>query len=238
MLIGSALNVEAVAFYSVPFNLVSRISMLPGAISGSLFPRLSRGSQTDTLQLAGDSILVLAAVMTPLVVVGNLAMPIFMKLWVGVTFAEHSSRVAEILLLGVWINGLAYIPSGQLQAMSRPDLTAKFHAAEFLPFLCILWLGLHYYGLSGAAWAWTFRVTLDSVLLFVMAGHWGVWVKLLPGALLILLAPLVSSTSVFDSRSIFAAVLMALSLCWSWQLAPALRVAVTTKVRFSVMKKV
>jgi hypothetical protein len=122
--------------------------------------------------------------------------------------------------------------------MSRPDLTAKFHAAEFLPFLCVLWLGVHYYGLSGAAWAWTFRVALDSALLFVVAGHWNALVKLIPGTLLILLAPLVSPTSLFDSRSFFAAVLMALSLSWSWQLAPALRVAVITKLRFSVLKKV
>ena len=238
LLISSVLSAESVAFYAVALNLVSRVSVLPGAISGSLFPRLSRDRQTDSLQLAGDSILVLAAIMTPLVVLGILVMPMFMKLWVGLTFAEHSTRVAEILLIGVWINGLAYIPSGQLQAMSRPDLTAKFHAAEFLPFLCVLWLGVHYYGLSGAAWAWTFRVALDSALLFVVAGHWNALVKLIPGTLLILLAPLVSPTSLFDSRSFFAAVLMALSLSWSWQLAPALRVAVITKLRFSVLKKV
>ncbi|HQU05187.1 MAG TPA: oligosaccharide flippase family protein, partial [Acidocella sp.] len=39
MLIAGVIGADAVAYYSVPYNLVSRISTLPGALASSLFPR-------------------------------------------------------------------------------------------------------------------------------------------------------------------------------------------------------
>lgn len=37
------MNAQAVAYYTVHFNLVSRTSVIPGALATSLFPKLSRG---------------------------------------------------------------------------------------------------------------------------------------------------------------------------------------------------
>ena len=171
MLIGSLLNAQAVAFYSVPFNLVSRASIIPGSLSASLFPQLTRGSREESGILASEAVSALAAVMTPLVVVGIAVLPIFMRYWVGISFAQSSASVGIVLLIGIWINSLAYIPYNHLQAINRPDLVAKFHAIELIPFLGVLWLGLHFFGLIGAAWAWTLRVLIDGILLFAVAGQ-------------------------------------------------------------------
>jgi len=223
MLIGSLLSAEAVAFYTVPFYLVSRVSLLPAAVSTSLFPKLSRGTKGDSAQLAGEAVIGLAAVLTPVVVAGILFMPIFMKLWVGSAFAAHAAPVAEILLIGIWINGLAFIPYGHLQASNRPDVTAKFHAAELLPFLGLLWLGVHEYGLLGAAWAWTFRVSLDAVLLFVLAGRLQGWGRLVPGSIFVLASPVFATREVLSPATIMAGVILTLSMAWSWFVSPALR---------------
>jgi O-antigen/teichoic acid export membrane protein len=223
MMIGSVLSAAAVAYYAVPFNLVTRVSVLPGALSTSLFPKLSRQNQADSRLLAHEAVFALAAAMTPVVVAGIIAMPIFMRLWVGAGFAVHAAPVAMILLIGIWVNGLAYIPYGLLQANNRPDLTAKFHALELLPFLAILWFGIQWFGLIGAACAWTVRVAADAVLLFVAAGQAVGWAKLLPGFALVALAPFVAPTQLISIHSMLAFVLVAGACFWSWMISTRIR---------------
>ena len=225
VLIGSMVSAQAVAFYTVPFNLVSRASVIPGSLATSLFPKLSRGDPKDSGRLASEAVAALAAVMTPMVVVGIGALPIFMRLWVGRSFAEHAASVGVILFAGVWINGLAFIPYEHLQATERPDVVAKFHAAELLPFLGLLWLGVHYFGLMGAAWAWTIRVAVDAMLLFAVAGHLPGWKRILPGAGFVLLAMLLAPTVILSVRTAAELVLLAATTLWAWNLSPAIRKA-------------
>ena len=223
MLIGSVLNAEAVAFYSVPFNLVSRASVLPGAVAASLFPQLSRKTSDESAHLASDAVLTLGAIMTPVLVVGVAALPMFMRLWVGRSFAEHAAPVGMILMIGVWINGLSFIPYGHLQATNRPDVPAKFHAYEILPFLGVLWLGLHYFGLIGAAWAWTLRVAIDGILLFAVAGQIPKWWRILPGGVLLLLAAACAPTEFISMKTGMDFLVILASAIWSWNVSPLIR---------------
>ena len=231
MLIGSLLNAEAVAFYSVPFNLVSRVSLIPGAISTSLFPKLSRGSKTDKVQLASSSVAALAAIMTPLIVIIMAGFPTFMTHWVGARFAEHGSSVGVILLAGMWINSLAFIPYAHLQASERPDIVAKFHAIEVIPFLGILWAGMHAFGLLGAAWAWTLRVTIDGLLLFRVAGLVRGSRSLIGGALLVLTAAAFSPKSLLSIKALPEVLVVIATLAWSWGLSATVRDAVLSLLR-------
>jgi hypothetical protein len=47
---------------------------------------------------------------------------------------------------------------------------ARFHIIEILPFLIVLYVAIHTYGLLGAAFAWTARVLLDTILLIKACG--------------------------------------------------------------------
>lgn len=223
MLIGSVLSAEAVAFYTVPFNLVSRFSVLPGALATSLFPRLSRGELSERSRLAGEAVVTLSAVMTPLTIFSIAALPIFMRLWVGQSFAGHAVPVGTALLVGVWVNSLAYIPAAHLGSINRPDLPAKFHAYELVPFLAVLWLGLHFFGLLGAAWAWTLRVTFDAVLLFLVAGKTPGWTRVLPGGGLVLAATLFPPKSIYSPATVFELLILAVGILWSWRVSPTLQ---------------
>jgi len=158
-------------------------------------------------------------------------MPIFMRLWVGRAFAEHAAPVGMILMIGIWINGLAFIPYGHLQATNRPDVPAKFHAYEIFPFLGVLWLGLHYFGLIGAAWAWTLRVAIDGILLFAVAGRIPKWWRILPGGLLLLLAAASAPSEFLSMRTGVEFVVILTSGLWSWNASPLIR---STVQRFVV----
>ena len=231
MVIGSIIGAQGVALYTVPFNLVSRISLLPASFATGLFPKLSRDSRENSALLAQDAITALNAVMTPLVVATAAILPTFMRLWVGATFSQRAAPLGVVLLAGIWINSLAVVPFEHLQAIDRPDITAKFHTIECLPFLAVLWVGLHFFGLIGAAWAWSLRVTFDAVLLLVVAGQRPAWGKIIPGGALVLAAVLFAPTNIASAKSLVELLLLAISFIWSWNISPMLRHAITRQAR-------
>ena len=65
------------------------------------------------------------------------------------------------------INGLSHVPCGYLQASGRPDVPARFHLLELAIHLPLTWMLVQTWGITGAALAWTIRVSLDSTLLFL-----------------------------------------------------------------------
>ncbi len=220
MIIGSLLGAEDVAFYTVPYNLAARVSALPAALENSIFPRLSRETHEDSVKLASNAVLATTAIVTPMVVLGLATLPIFMRYWLGPSFAHHSSTVGIILLVGFWINGLAYVPFGHLRARGRPDIIAKFHAVEALPYIAALWVGMHYFGLIAAAGAWTLRITFDTILIFAIASTSQVRRKLFPGILIVIAAAFLSPRNIISARSLLECGIITMSVLWSWQLSP------------------
>lgn len=164
--IGAVLGVGAVAHYAVPMNLVTRSQVFPAALARTLFPRMSQAGGREAQRLAARAWLSLAcgygAICAPAIVLT----PVFFRFWIGGDFADVAAPVGQILFVGAWINGLAFVPYELLQSQGRPDVTGKFHAAEVLPFTVVLWGGTAWFGLAGAAAAWTLRCTVDALCLF------------------------------------------------------------------------
>ncbi len=165
VLIGRLLGPVAIAHYAVPMNLSMRSQVVATALARTLFPRVSRASPAEARDVTEQAVVSLAygfgAVCGPAI----LFCGPFVRVWVGDTFAAVSQPVAEILMLGAWANGIGFMPYGLIQGQGRPDLTAKVHAAEVVPFIGGLVLLIHLAGLPGAALAWTLRVAGDCIAL-------------------------------------------------------------------------
>jgi len=170
LLISGTIGAQAVAYYQVPFNLAMRARILPGVITRTLFPRLSSLELTSANELAMAAVRGLATATTPMIVFGIFLMRPFLTLWTGHDFASRSSAVGEAIMVGVWVNSLAFLPSSHLQATGRPDAVARLHLIELVPFVALLWWALHAFGLVGAALAWSTRSVVDGILLFAAAG--------------------------------------------------------------------
>ena len=171
-LISALLSVTAVAYYATPFEVVTRLLLIPGAVVGVMFPAFSASFGRDrnrTAFLYGRSVKYVLLALFPIVLLIVVFAGSGLKLWLGADFAQHSTRVLQWLAVGVFINGLALIPYSLLQGVGRPDLTAKLHLAELPAYLLVLWWLIHAYGIEGAAMAWTARVFVDAVVLFGMA---------------------------------------------------------------------
>lgn len=230
--IGTALGVKAVTHYTVPFQLAERTTILPGALTTALFPRLAATNPAEARQLAGMAIRSLAVVMTPVMLVGVLLIETFLAWWLNPDFATRAGLTAQILLLGFWINAFARVPYAQLQAAALPDLVAKCHLGELIPYLLALYASLHFWGLPGAAAAFGLRAFADCILLLWLAGSLRVALSALGIPVLLLLLGLAVAVALPAGSGAWwlaALGLLAMSLAWAWRSAPI-------EVRHLVMK--
>jgi O-antigen/teichoic acid export membrane protein len=171
-LIGAILSLSAVAYYATPFEVVSKLLVVPAAIMGVLFPAFTSALAIDRDRAATLFNRVVEYVFLSLFPIAFVVV-IFanegLALWLGNEFAENSTRVLQLLMIGIFINSHAQVAFGLVQGAGRPDLTAKLHLLELPVFtVLLLWL-LHDFGIFGAAMAWVVRVVIDTVLLFVLA---------------------------------------------------------------------
>lgn len=223
LVIGVLMGAKAVTYYTVPFQLASRTTLLSMALSSALFPRLAAASLTEQARLAGEALYVLMVVMTPLVVAGVLMMDLFLNWWLNAEFAAHGAVIGKILLLAFWINGLAYIPFAQLQASGRPDLVAKCHLVEVLPYVGILFLGLAHFGLAGAAAAFGLRVLVDFFLLSSLAGSLRQSLAIMAFPAFLLTLSFVTAEWLSPDQAIWyiaASACLLTTLIWGWRKAP------------------
>lgn len=167
--IGTMISATAVAFYSVAYSIAGRANVIPLSLARALFPRLSQHNQEEAKALTMSSLKLLVLPTVLMYAGGILLSKIALQLWLGVDFAAQSVPVLQILLVGAWINGLAFIPYAMTQAQGRPDLVAKISLLEFIPYLIVLIGMISFAGLRGAAIAWTIRAAVDTVLQFKIA---------------------------------------------------------------------
>jgi O-antigen/teichoic acid export membrane protein len=171
-LIGAMMSVAAVAYYATPYEFVTKYLLIPGAMTGVLFPAFSSSffhSRTQLARLFERGAKFTFVVLFPLVLVTAVFARDGLRVWLGPAFAENGAHVLQWLSAGVLINGLALVPFAQIQGIGRPDLTAKLHMIEFPVYLFVLWQLIARFGIAGAAIAWTVRVAIDCVLLFLIA---------------------------------------------------------------------
>lgn len=223
--IGIVFGAKAVSHYTIPFQLAERTTMLSAALNFALFPRLATApSSAERQRLGGEGLLVLAVVLSPLIACCVLLIGPFLAWWISPELASHSTRLAQVLFAGFWINALALVPFTQLQAGGRPDLVAKCHAAELLPYLGLLNLALQTWGLTGAAAVFSLRAAVDFLLLAHFAGILRTAVRQLAWPAALVCSTLIAATPEWLStplQGVLGGGLVMALLMWSWVRAPA-----------------
>jgi O-antigen/teichoic acid export membrane protein len=164
-LIGALLTLAAVAYYSTPLDLVLRMWILPVAVAQTLLPALAASYATDPARAAAvlrrGALIILSLVFPAcLVLVGGAEL--LLRLWLGADFAVGGGTVLRILGVGILFSCVAFAPNALIDAIGRPDLTARLGlllAITFLPLsAAALWLG---FGIEGAAAVWALRAACD-----------------------------------------------------------------------------
>jgi O-antigen/teichoic acid export membrane protein len=171
-LIGALLSMTAVAYYVTPYEVVTRFWIIPGAIMGVFFPAFAESFVRDrarTSALFSRSMRGILLLVFPLCLVLSVAAEDGLMLWLGADFARESTRVAQWLVLGVFINSVGQVAFGLIQGVGRPDITAKLHMVELPVYVVVLWWLIARFGVEGAAMAWTLRIGVDTLLLLALS---------------------------------------------------------------------
>ncbi|MCI5210021.1 MAG: flippase [Candidatus Electrothrix sp. ATG2] len=209
-LVGAMISMTAVVYYATPYDIVTKLWIIPGALMGVMFPAFSsvlvQDKERAALLYARVIKYIFLTLFPAALVIVTFARD-GLNLWIGSEFADNSSLVLKLLAIGVFINSHAHAPSGLLQSAGRPDITAKLHLIELPCYLLMLWWLLGAYGIVGVAIAWLLRVAVDTLLLFVLA-H-----KLLPAVTFFTLQSIVIA-AIALSVLILAAIIPELALNW------------------------
>lgn len=171
--IGAMLSTAAVAYYATPCDIVLRLSVLPTAVAGVLFPVFANSFAQPAPERAASLIsrasnLILIAIFPAVLLIVTLA-PEGLSLWLGRNFSAHSAVLVPWLAAGILTNSMAHLPYAMIQGAHRPEVTAKLHLIELpLYFLLLYWLTRRM-GLEGAAIAWSLRLSADTIALWIAA---------------------------------------------------------------------
>ena len=223
-LIGIFASMAAVTYYTTPYEMATKLWLVPAALTGVLFPAFSTSFVQDrarALRLYHRGLRYMFLALFPVVLIATALAPLAFKIWLGNDFALHSAPVFQWLVIAVFINCLANIPFAYLQALGRPDLTAKFHLIELPIYAVFLILMIQRYGTMGAAIAWFARIVIDTVLLFAAAHRKEANISVSELNLCFGALALLGIAAVLSSRlsiaAVYAAVTSAIFLFGAWR---------------------
>lgn len=172
-LIGSLLGMNAVAYYTAPYELVTRLLIIPASVASVLFPSFSGLFASGDVERLNASVTrsvkYLMAAMVPPVIVSLVFAEEILWIWLGKDFAMGSAMVLRLLSVAVLLNAVGYVPVSLLQGIGRPDVVAKYHLAELPAYAGVALLLIAQLGIRGAALAWLLRVGWAVPILFTIA---------------------------------------------------------------------
>jgi O-antigen/teichoic acid export membrane protein len=173
-LIGAFISIADVAYYTAPFEVVTRLGIIPASFAIALFPAFSTLGSThrENLQkLYIRSTKHLFLILGPVIMVLIIFSSTLLQLWLGEEFVYQSTSVFQVLLLGALFALLAPVPGGLIQGLGRPDLVSKLYLL-YLPLnAVVVWLFVKNFGIIGAAASFALRALIETTILFMISSR-------------------------------------------------------------------
>lgn len=159
--VGSIIGLGAVAHYSVPYELATKLLLLPIALSSALFPRFASSGGASYEQAGRTVAWVMTVPCLAMIWLGGDVL----HLWVHFAVDSPSTWVLIALTAGIWFNSVAQIPYAWLQARGFVRTTVLLHLCELPVYLALMLAGAAQFGIVAVAIAWGLRAAGDCILL-------------------------------------------------------------------------
>lgn len=170
-LIGGFLSASAIAYYSTSQELVTKLWIIPASITLVLLPTFSgkifsTSSKKEIQFFFNKSINMIILVIFPIALSVGIFSEEILRFWINQNFAEHSTFIMQIFIVGVIINSIAQVPFTLIQSAGHSKLIAIIYMIQFPFFIVILYACTKIYGIEGASFAWLFRIIVDAIMMF------------------------------------------------------------------------
>lgn len=167
-LIAFFISASAATAYAVPFEIVSQSLILVGAVTGVIFPTLSR-LRAENPEMASKVLSswtkIVGGGMTLVGLLLALAIPYLLPIWTKNQLPDDSIISGQILCIGVIANSFGAMFYASIHSAGKSKTTALIHILELPVYIISLaWL-IPLLGIQGAAIAWSGRMILDAALL-------------------------------------------------------------------------
>ncbi len=167
--ISAMLGTGALAFFATPFDMVAKILIVPTAVISVLFPEFSSLGREGSQQahaIATRAIRLIVFGMAPIFLFLLATAEPLLVLWLGNDFATRCRTTLQLVSIGTMAVSVAYVPFVFIQAMGRPDLTAKRHFLEIPFYVAASAVAVRVIGLEGGALVWCMWAMIDLALVF------------------------------------------------------------------------
>ena len=166
-ILSNHLGGNVVGYYTAPSEAISRLGILPSAIAKTIFPMMSANNSHENILVKKQAYLLVLFAIVPIASIFLFFAKDIITLWLGKDFSVNSIEIFQILIFGLAFNAFAQVPFTSIQARGLSKITAYIHLFEFIPYLILLLTLIYFYGLIGAAWAWTIRMFIDLLVLLI-----------------------------------------------------------------------
>lgn len=240
-LIGALLSVAAITYYATPYEVVTKLFVIPSALVGVLFPAFSatfvnQPELSKKLFLKGSKFVFIF--LYPIVLFIITFAYEGMDLWLGKKFAEESSLVLQLLAVGVLLNSFAHLPFTFLQGIGRPDIPAKINLIELPFYLLAMWFAIKQFGINGAALVWFLINFVNTTIQFsivnkIIASHFEFKFKNLSILIMFLslITPFVINNFFFKIIFSFGMLLFFIIITWRYLLLTEEKIYLISKIK-------
>ena len=172
IIIGGVISTAAITYYSTPYEVVTKLLLIPGALVGVLFPVFSASfaiipEKSKSLFMRGVKYIFL--VIYPLVFLIVVFAFQGIEFWLGNEFAENSSLVMQLLSIGILMNSLSLIPNIFFQGTGKPHVPTLLNMVELPFYIFGMWYLVVNYGIKGAAFFYMSAAAFDALVMYFLA---------------------------------------------------------------------
>jgi O-antigen/teichoic acid export membrane protein len=172
--ISSFLGISMVAYYTTPFELITKLGIISGGIGGVIFPEFAfryRQNKAEARTLFLRGVKYILAILFPFALIATAYAHEGLAWWLDPHFADLSAPVLRWLSLYVFMVGAALVPYLFLSGIGRPGISARLHLMELPLHAILLYFLIHAYGIRGAAIGCLIRITFDFLGTLFFSGR-------------------------------------------------------------------
>jgi O-antigen/teichoic acid export membrane protein len=168
LLVGALAGPIALAFYTVPAQLAGRLLGLTYRLASVIYPRVSQlaasGGDAALRTLYLDASRIVGYLNFSALGLVALTGDVFLRRWVGAEFVADGYPVLLLITAALLADSLTTLPSLVNDGLGHPKVTGRFAIVRGLLGVVLVWLGIQWGGIVGAAAAHLLASVLMAAL--------------------------------------------------------------------------